>query len=350
VDPAVHGLPAPRPVAGLPAVDAREVAKGWLLELMAQTPLDEAATLPVAQLAAEGPGLAGAVLAALSDEAALGRLAPGGDLVPLAARVASLAGGGAAGAVRAAEALRRCTTAAVHAAARLDAQTAAELADRLAFACSLLAGAAASAAPGAAPAAYVPAPAAYVPAAAAAEPAPPAAAPAPVAPPEPGEEGSLRALRRVAEPPPAADAEAWRLSVARRLERHAEDGTPFALLAVEVDGVERLLAAQEAGEVADALERVERALGAELRPADQLLRADRGRYWVTAPDTGPTVARLLAERLADAARLAASHHGAPLTVSIGIAICPEDGADADALAARADEAMFAARAAGTPIA
>jgi GGDEF domain-containing protein len=40
--------------------------------------------------------------------------------------------------------------------------------------------------------------------------------------------------------------------------------------------------------------------------------------------------------------------GAPLTVSIGLAASPADGVDRDALVARADEALYAARAAGVP--
>jgi GGDEF domain-containing protein len=98
------------------------------------------------------------------------------------------------------------------------------------------------------------------------------------------------------------------------------------------------------------LEAIERALAAELRPADQLLRDEPGLYWVTAPDTGPAVGRLLAERLAEAATAAASHRGAPLTVSIGVATCPDNGEDFETLSERAGHAMFQARAAGSPVA
>lgn len=337
----------PRPVAGLPAVDAHVVAKAWLLELIAGATLQDAAALPVARLAQEGPRLAAGVLAALSDDAALGRLGQGGDLAGLSASASGLSGAaGAPAAVRAVEALRRATLAAILAAARLDAATTAELADRLAHVCATVAEAAAE----------------------------------PAGPPTPRREPLREALRRAAGPPspetddprgapvtaPEAEVVALRgeadalheqradpgavgSAVQRRLERHAHDGSPFALLAVEADGLERLRAAQQEGEVDAALEALERALAAELRPADQLLREEPGRYWVTAPDTGPAVGRLLAERLADAAGAAASHRGAPLTVSIGVAACPDDGDDADPLMAAADRAMFEARAAGTRV-
>lgn len=353
VDPLAPEPRRPRPVAGLPAVDGGSVAKSWLIELVAAAPLDDAVGLPIAELAREGPGLADAVVAALSDDNALRRLRSGGNLAWLSARAGTLSGAAsAAHVVRAAEALRRATQAALLAEARLDPTTTAELADRLAFVCSAVAEAAAVAT---APAVRDP------------EPAPPDAAPhdprpEPISPPA-GAAG-LVALRRAEEepaPPDAAgvlrargarraEAGSWRAAVERRLERHRHDGSPFALLAVEADGLERLREAQTAGEVDELLEALERALASELRPADQLLREEPGRYWVTAPDTGPAVGRLLAERLADGVGSAASHRGAPLTVSIGLATCPEDGQDAERLGGVADQALFAARAAGTPVA
>jgi GGDEF domain-containing protein len=42
--------------------------------------------------------------------------------------------------------------------------------------------------------------------------------------------------------------------------------------------------------------------------------------------------------------------GAPVTVSIGVAASPADGTERAALTARADESLYAARAAGLPIA
>ena len=316
-------------MAGLPAADAHAVAKEWLLELVAGGSLEQAAALPTADLAREGPGLAAAVLAALSDDTALGRLAPGGNLDWLSARAASLAGAtGAGGAVHACEALRRATLTSIMAAGRLDAATAVDLADRLAHVCSLLAEAAAAHAGGEPPAPR------------AAEPGPAAAAPAA---PDPLAALGAPDARR-------ADAGSWETAVERLLDRHKQDGSPFALLSVEVDGLERLQAAQNDGEVDALLEGLERALASGLRPADQLFRAEPGRYCVTAPDTGPAVGRVLAELLAESAGVAGSHSGVPLTVSIGVATCPEDGDGTEPLAARADEAMFAARAAGTPVA
>lgn len=352
------------------------MAKAWLVELIAGATLEDAVDIPTGELAREGPGLAAAVLAALSDDIALKRLAPGGNLAWLSARAAALTGtGAAAGAVRAAEALRRATQSAILTEARLDATTTAELADRLAHVCAVVAEAAAqtAAADGATreerPAVEGATRGESSPVdGAAREERPPDPyqprdeprrdpRPAPVAP--PSDEAEIVTLHRGTDNPAdrlrhrderRAEAGSWETAVDRRLERHAHDGSPFALLAVEADGLERLRAAQAGDEVDQLLEALERALAVELRPADQLLRDELGRYWVTAPDTGPAVGRLLAERLAEAASAAAAHRGVPLTVSIGVATCPEDGEDPDTLSGKADRAMFAARAAGTPVA
>jgi len=81
-----------------------------------------------------------------------------------------------------------------------------------------------------------------------------------------------------------------------------------------------------------------------------LVRERLGRYWLTAPETDLPSGRALGQRLADAVSSAAAHHGAPLALSIGLAVAPVDAIDADMLAAHADEGLFAARAAGVRLA
>src|SRR3954449_6303361 len=98
-----HGARVPRAVAGVPPpalADGEAAAKAWLLELVAAAPLARAAALarrhaaarraapppperaaagPVAELAARGPELCAALLAAVGSAAELERLGPGGD-------------------------------------------------------------------------------------------------------------------------------------------------------------------------------------------------------------------------------------------------------------------------------
>jgi GGDEF domain-containing protein len=141
----------------------------------------------------------------------------------------------------------------------------------------------------------------------------------------------------------------WLAAIGRRLERHEADGLPFAVLVVEIDDLDRLLASAAGRDVALALEAAERGLTAELAPADLVVRERLGRWWLTSPDRGGDSARDLGVRVADA--IARAHlGGVPLKASLGLAICPDDGDGLDALAGRADEGMFAARAAGVPIA
>jgi GGDEF domain-containing protein len=142
----------------------------------------------------------------------------------------------------------------------------------------------------------------------------------------------------------------WIASIGRLLERYARDRAPFAVLLVELADVERLRHAELPGEVSRLTGLVEGALSGELRPADSLTRESPGRYWLLAPETDSDGATVLAERMASAVRGAASHHGAPLQIAVGIAVCPVNGSQAGALAAHADIALYAARAAGRPVA
>jgi GGDEF domain-containing protein len=320
------GARRPHPVADVPPAalaDGQVPAKGWLLALVAALPLSDAPAVPTAELAREAPALCAAILRAVGSDSELPRLQASGDLASLAASAGGLAGAGspatsvaAIGQLRAA--LWDALTATMPA---LDAPTTAALADRLAFVCDIVAVAT-------------------------------LAAPRRTAEPESAEGPPRRASAPGdAEPagaePRLRDARGdWRGAV----ERHLSGGRGFALLAVDVDDAQRLLAADRDGTVAAVLARVEEAVRTELRPGDVMGRDADGRLWVVAADLGTTGGRALAERLADAVAAGGTLHGRPLSASIGLAASPADGADAAALAARADEAAFAARAAGVPIA
>lgn len=141
---------------------------------------------------------------------------------------------------------------------------------------------------------------------------------------------------------------AWIGSIGRRLERHAQDRLPFAVLLVELVDLERLRGAESRDSVSQLAAQVEDRLARELRPADSLTRESPGRYWLLAPQTDLTDAQILADRIARAVRSSSSHRGTPLEVAVGIAVCPEDGCEPSELAAHADVGLYAARAAGRP--
>jgi GGDEF domain-containing protein len=307
---APFGPRRPHPVADVPPAalaDGQAPAKGWLLALVAARPLQDAPALPMPDFARDAPALCAAVLRALGSDADLQRIQPGGDLAGLVARAGELAGaGGPAATVAAVAALRGALWEALTVAlAPLDAPTTAALAERLAFVCDAVTAATLG---GAGASAHAAAP-----------------------------EGAALRVR---------DARGdWQAAADRLL----ADGQPFALLAVEVDDAPRLVAA-DAEAAYGAFARVEQAVRGELRPGDVLGREDEARLWIVAAELGAQGARALAERLADAVAAVAPLRGARATVSIGLAASPADGTDRDALAARADESLYAARAAGLPLA
>jgi GGDEF domain-containing protein len=300
----------PAPVADVPPAaiaDGVAPAKGWLLALIAARDLQDAAAVPTAELARDAPKLCAAILRAVGSDAEL-------ELPPLATRAGAMAGAGSpASAVAAVGLLRGALWEALRATMPpLDAPTTSALAERLAWVCDLVAAATVSGPRGGE-----------------------------------GERAALRVrdIRDGSRRGSERGARDWRAAAARLL----ADGRPFALLALEIDDAARLLAADpEAG--AAALARAQDAVRDELRPGDVLGREEDGRLWVVAAELGASGGRALAERLADAVAAAAAPKGAPLSVSVGIAAAPADGTDLDDLAARADEALFAARAAGRPVA
>jgi hypothetical protein len=317
----LSGARCPRPVADVPPpslADGAAGAKAWLVALVDAAPLEAVPALPAADLAADAPALCAAVLRAVGSDRELARLAPGGEASVLAARAGALAGAAAPAGVAAAVAQLRGAVWDVLA-AELDARDArlvTESALRLAHVCDVVLQAALDG---------------------------PAAGPSTALDPLADPASEVAAARAA----PAA-AEPWVAAVARRLARDAAAARPFAVLALDADGADRLLEAGD-GSPARALAVAEAAIRAALPGAADVVLEPPGRLWIVTavPDAG--AARALGERLA-AAGGSATHHGEPLTFSIGLATCPDDGIDAAALVAHADEGVFAARAAGVRLA
>ncbi len=163
-------------------------------------------------------------------------------------------------------------------------------------------------------------------------------------------EDEQRELQRQRGPQRQQGPDRWIAAIERRLERYARDRLPFAVLLLELADLDRLRHAEPPPELARLTGLVEAALAAELRPADTLIGERPGRYWLLAPETDAAGARTLAGRLIDAVRRAARHRGVPLQLAAGLAGCPEDGLEAARIAAQADVALYAARAAGRPLA
>ncbi len=382
----------------MPPLDGVAIAQAWLVELVACAPLERAAELPGEGFAEDAPRLCAAVVAALGGDAALADLEPGGALATLAERVGPLARAhGAAATVEAVERLRTVAWSAItEALVRPQPAQVADLADRLAAVTSTLAAASLDAArrpdPREGPLAAVLAGADRARSAAQGAPSPPPHALPPDAEPPVGDaaaavdDAAWRWPQRDGEPAPlppdeplasvepfplqpraaaapvapdrpvvedassfrVARVAPWTAAIERRLARR-DDGRPFAVLCVEVADLDRLVAAEEQRGIALALEEAEAAALGQLRPADALVRERPGRLWLVTPDTDHDAARALAHRIAAAVAAGSPHRGAPLEAASGVAVCPDDGEDAAVLEGRAEEALFAARAAGVRV-
>ena len=145
--PMERGVPRrkrPRPVVstGVEALLLRgeELAKAWLLALVEDAPLDEAAAILAGEVARDGPRICDAVVRALYDEADLRRIDQEGVLEPLASRAAEMAGASSAeAAARAVRALEQVMWAALRGElAQTDPDLLADAAERLSLVAALV--------------------------------------------------------------------------------------------------------------------------------------------------------------------------------------------------------------------
>src|SRR5690349_2287803 len=85
-----------RPVSGagveVVLMRSEEIAKGWLLAMVEDAPLEEAGAILTGAVARDGPRICDAAVRAICDEADLRRIEAGGVLEPLVSRAGELAG------------------------------------------------------------------------------------------------------------------------------------------------------------------------------------------------------------------------------------------------------------------
>jgi GGDEF domain-containing protein len=312
-----------RPVADAPIDQlvrrAHDLAKGWLLALIEDAPLQDTPALLGAGLVDDGPQLCEIVLRALADDRELRRLDAGGPLRPLAARVGEMGGAGrdAAATARAIDALAAVLWAALRQELPADdGELISDLAERLALVCGVLRVAALEQLPGSVSA-----------------------------------DDDIRGATEPAHPSPTDPSPAdplW-LDALEEAVAHA-DGSPLSLLLVELDDAERVVATESAVAATAAFEHFAQAVRRAVRRHDILVSETDGRAWIIARDTERSEAHALAERVAEAVGNGVAWRGAPLIASVGVAVLGENGATADELIDAAEEARFAAAASGTDVA
>ncbi len=311
------------PVDGLLA-RAEDLTKGWLLALLEVSPLDEAPAILATDMTRDGPRICEAVVRALADEDDLRRLARGGVLEPLVSRVGELAGARAPEpASRAVDVLLGVIWSAVRAEVQApDGELIAALAERLALVGELVRSAALR---------YATAGGEVV--------------------------SPIRASRGASSLPDAGAAAGavqssqalWIGAVQEELTRSQQLDLPMSLLLVELEDAEHVLAAEEPTEATATFGRFAQALRGVVRRKDILACETDTRAWIIARETGRVGAQALASRAASAVGEAGQWRGAPMTVNVGIAVLGEDGRDATSLIEAAEEAKFAAAAAGVTV-
>lgn len=139
--------------------------------------------------------------------------------------------------------------------------------------------------------------------------------------------------------------------LAHELLRHKRTQKPFAVMMIDVDHFKILndTCGHAAGD--DVLRRIARVVPASLRASDVVARVGGEEFVVLLLDTELPHATLAAEKVRVALRDANLPGGRtqPLgrvTVSIGVAACPDHGVDVDGVLAAADRALYQAKNAG----
>jgi diguanylate cyclase (GGDEF)-like protein len=123
-------------------------------------------------------------------------------------------------------------------------------------------------------------------------------------------------------------------------------GRPTALLLLDLDDFKRVND-QYGHAVGDkVLQQVAELLMKNSRSADVVCRYGGEELAVILPETALAEAALVAERLRVAVQQRTDDRGTTVTLSAGVAICPDHGGDADVLIAAADAAMYRAKHAG----
>jgi diguanylate cyclase (GGDEF)-like protein len=121
---------------------------------------------------------------------------------------------------------------------------------------------------------------------------------------------------------------------------------PFALLLIDIDGLGRINEAY-GKEVGDRMvSAVGSAIEQQVRSVDRAFRLAEDEFCVLAPHQIASRVGPLADRLTSTVNGWQHHDGPRISVTVGVASCPEHGDEAERLLAAAEEANYAAKASG----
>ena len=130
------------------------------------------------------------------------------------------------------------------------------------------------------------------------------------------------------------------------LERSRRSGRPLSLIVGDLDHFKRLNDRFGHGAGDSALERLSVILNTAKRRIDTAARIGGEEFAVVLPDSDQHAAYILAERMRREVRETFASEPSRLTISLGVATFPLHATTAEALIARADESLYAAKALG----
>jgi diguanylate cyclase (GGDEF)-like protein len=127
---------------------------------------------------------------------------------------------------------------------------------------------------------------------------------------------------------------------------HRRYAHPFALMLVDIDGLQRINEAY-GREVGDRmLTVVANAVSGQVRSVDRAFRLTEDEFCIVSPHQVASTIEPLAERLTSSLNGWRHHDGPRMSVTVGVASCPEHGEDPDRLLQVAEEATYSAKASG----
>lgn len=134
----------------------------------------------------------------------------------------------------------------------------------------------------------------------------------------------------------------FREALARELRRGQRHEEPLALLCLDVDDFEAIRETYGAALADTLLGNMARLLGGMLRESDTVALGSSG-FLLLLPNTPKRAGLSVAERIRQRARGVIAAGGPPVTVSVGVAVWPQDGATAETLLTAAKDALENAR-------
>jgi diguanylate cyclase (GGDEF)-like protein len=127
-------------------------------------------------------------------------------------------------------------------------------------------------------------------------------------------------------------------------------GHPFAVALIDIEGLGRINDAygREAGD--RMLAAVAGVISNQVRMVDRPFRLTDDEFCVLAPHERAERAQAMAQRLVGVIQGSQEDDGPRIAISVGVSACPEHGDDPQRLVEIAEEATYAAKAAGEPVA